>query len=51
MEENRLSRLMRISGPKREEITEERRKQQNEELHNLFSSPNSIREIKPRWTR
>jgi hypothetical protein len=31
--------LRRIFGPKREEVTEGRRKVHNEELHNLYSSP------------
>jgi hypothetical protein len=41
MFENRV--LRRIFGPKREEATEGRRKLHNEELHNLYSSPNIIR--------
>jgi hypothetical protein len=41
MFENRI--LRRIFGPKRrEEVTRERRKLQNEELHHLCSSPNDI---------
>jgi hypothetical protein len=42
-----------ISGPRRDEGTEDWRKVHNEELHNLFSSPNIIRMIKSRrmrWT-
>jgi hypothetical protein len=44
---------MRIFGPKRDEATEERRKFNNEELHNFYSSPNIIRYIKSRmrWAR
>jgi hypothetical protein len=42
--ENRF--LRRIFGPKRDEITGEWRKLYNEELHNLYSSPNIIRQIK-----
>jgi len=36
--ENRV--LMRIFGPKRDEITKEWRKLHNEELNDLYSSPN-----------
>jgi hypothetical protein len=49
--ENRV--LRRIFGPKRDEVTGEWRKLYNEELHNLYSSPNIIRMIKSRrmrWT-
>jgi hypothetical protein len=44
--ENRV--LRRIFGLKRDEVTEEWRKLHNEELHNLYSSPNTsiIRMIK-----
>jgi hypothetical protein len=48
--ENRL--LRRIFGPKRDEVTGEWRKLHNEELHNLYSSPDIIRQIKSgrmRW--
>jgi hypothetical protein len=38
--ENRV--LGRIFGPKRDEVTGEWRKLHNEELHNLYSSPNII---------
>jgi hypothetical protein len=44
MFENRVVR--RIFGPKREEVTGDWRKLHNEELHNLYSSPNIIRMIK-----
>jgi hypothetical protein len=44
--ENRV--LRRISGPKRDEVTGERRKLHNEELHNLYSSPDIIRQVKSR---
>jgi hypothetical protein len=42
--ENRV--LRRIFGPKIDEVTREWRKQRNEELHNLYSSPDIIRMIK-----
>jgi hypothetical protein len=41
----------RIFGPRRDEITEEWRKLRNGELHNLFSSPYIIRQIKSRRIR
>jgi hypothetical protein len=41
--ENRV--LRRIFGPKRDEVTGEWRKLHNEELHNLYSSPDIIRQI------
>jgi hypothetical protein len=44
--ENRV--LRRIFGPKRDDITRERRKLHNEELQILYSSPNIIRQIKSR---
>jgi hypothetical protein len=49
MFENRV--LRRIFGPKRDEVTGEWRKLHNEELHNLYSSPNIIRTIKSRRMR
>jgi uncharacterized membrane protein len=42
---------MRIFGPKRDEVTGGWRKLNNEELHNLYSSLNSIRVIKSRRMR
>jgi hypothetical protein len=45
--------LRRIFGPKRDEVTGDWRKLHNEELHNLYSSPNIIRMIETRsmrWT-
>jgi hypothetical protein len=44
--ENRV--LRRIFGPKRDELTEECRKLHNEELNDLYSSPNIVRVIKSR---
>jgi hypothetical protein len=42
--ENRV--LRRIFGPTRDEVMGDWRKLHNEELHNLYSSPNIIRIIK-----
>jgi hypothetical protein len=47
--ENRV--LRRIFGPKRDEVTGEWRKMHNEELHNLYSSPDIIRQVKSRRMR
>ena len=41
MFENRV--LRRIFGPKRDEVTRERRKLHNEKLNDLYSSPNFVR--------
>jgi hypothetical protein len=43
--------LRRIFGPKRDEVTGEWRKLHNEELRDLYSSPNNIRIIKSRRMR
>jgi hypothetical protein len=42
--ENRV--LRRIFGPKRDEVTGQWRKLHSEELHNLYSSPDIIRQVK-----
>jgi hypothetical protein len=47
--ENRV--LRQIFGPKRDEVTGEWRKLHNEVLHNLYSSPDIIRQIKSRIMR
>jgi hypothetical protein len=43
--------LRRIFGPKRDEVTGEWRKLHNEELYNLYSSPDIIRQVKSRRMR
>jgi hypothetical protein len=47
--ENRV--LRRIFRPRRDEVTGDGRKLHNEELHNLYCSPNIIRMIKSRRMR
>jgi hypothetical protein len=47
--ENRV--LRRMFGPKRDEATGEWRRLHNEELNDLYSSPNIIRSIKSRRLR
>jgi hypothetical protein len=47
--ENRA--LRRIFGPKRDEVTRKWRKLHNRELHNFYSSPDIIRQIKLRRMR
>ena len=47
--ENRM--LRRIFGLKRDDVTGEWRKLHNEELNNLYSSPNTLRVIKSRRMR
>jgi hypothetical protein len=49
MFENRM--LRRIFGPKREEVMGGWRRLHNEELHNLYASPNIIGVIKSRRMR
>jgi hypothetical protein len=43
--------LRRIFGPKRDEVTGELRRLRNEELYDLYSSPNIIRVVKSRRLR
>jgi hypothetical protein len=43
--------MSRIFGPERDDVTEEWRKLHNGELHNLYSSPDIIRQIKSRRMR
>jgi len=47
--ENRV--LRRIFGPRRDEIAGEWKKLHNEELNNLYSSPNIVRVMKSRRMR
>jgi hypothetical protein len=50
--ENRV--LRRVFGPKRDEVTGERRKLRNEELNDLYCSANIVRVVKSRrmrWAR
>jgi hypothetical protein len=47
--ENRV--LRRIFGSKRDEVTEKWRKLHNEDLNDLYYSPNIVRVIKPRRMR
>jgi hypothetical protein len=47
--ENRV--LRRIFGPKRDEVTGEWRKLRNEELNNLYSSRDIIRQVKSKRMR
>jgi hypothetical protein len=47
--ENRV--LRRIFGPKRDEVTGEWRNLHNEEIYNLYSYPDIIRQVKSRRMR
>jgi hypothetical protein len=47
--ENRV--LRRTFGPKRDEVTGQRRKMHSGEVHNLYSSPDIVRQIKSRRMR
>ena len=49
MFENRV--LRRVFGPKRDEVTGEWRKRNNEELSDLYSLPNIVRVVKSRRMR
>jgi hypothetical protein len=46
-----LCKSLKIFGPKRDEVTGQRRRQQSEELHDLYSSPNINQIIKSRRMR
>ena len=43
--------VLRIFGPRRDEVTREWRRLHNEELNDLYSSPNIVRVIKSRIMR
>ena len=43
--------MLRIFGPKRDEVTGEWRKLHNEERNDMYSSPTSVRAIKSRRMR
>jgi hypothetical protein len=45
------NRVLRIFGPKRDEMTGEWKRLHNKELHDLYSSPSIIRKIKSRRMR
>jgi hypothetical protein len=43
--------VLRIFGPRRDKVTGERRRLHNEELNDLYCSPNTVRVIKSRRVR
>jgi hypothetical protein len=45
------NRVLRVIGPKRDEVKEEWRKVHNEELNDLYCSPNIVRLINSRKMR
>ena len=45
------NRVLRVFGPKRDEVTEEWRKLHNEELDDIYSLPNIVRVVKSRRMR
>jgi hypothetical protein len=49
MSENKV--LRRISGPKKDEVMGQQRKLHHGQLHNLYSPPHIIRQIKSRRMR
>ena len=52
LREERRLRVLRVCGPKRDEVTREWRKLHNEELSDLYSLPNIVRVVKSirmRW--
>jgi len=44
----RSKRVLRLFGPKMDEVTREWKELRNEELNDLYSSPNIVRVIKSR---
>jgi hypothetical protein len=40
------NRVLRIFGPKREEVAGGRRRMYNDEIHNLYASPHTVRVMK-----
>ena len=51
IEEHSICLLRRIYGPRRDELTGQWRKLHNEELNDLYCSPNIVRAIKSRRMR